>query len=105
MAPPTSRTFSLPTAGRRCDASRTGAAHRPVVGVGRADVSKLVILQTLGSILVGIAIGLTGALMATRLIASRLYGVATLDPATFLGAGFVLVSPPWQQAMFLPVEQ
>jgi ABC-type antimicrobial peptide transport system permease subunit len=38
------------------------------------------------------AIGLTGAMMATRLIASRLYGVTTLDPATFLGAAFVLVS-------------
>jgi putative ABC transport system permease protein len=65
---------------------------RMALGAGRADVSKLVILQTLGPILAGIAIGLMGALMATRLIASRLYGVATLDPATFLSAGFILVS-------------
>ena len=34
------------------------------LGAGRADVSKLVILQTLVSILVGIAIGLTGARLA-----------------------------------------
>lgn len=65
---------------------------RMALGAGPADVSKLVILQTLVSILVGIAIGLTGALTATRLIASRLYGVTPLDPATFLGAAFVLVS-------------
>jgi ABC-type antimicrobial peptide transport system permease subunit len=65
---------------------------RMALGAGRADVSKLVILQTLVSILVGIAIGLTGALTATRLIASRLYGVTPLDPATFLGAALVLVS-------------
>jgi hypothetical protein len=39
---------------------------RMALGAGRADVSKLVILQTLVSILVSIAVGLTGALTATR---------------------------------------
>jgi predicted permease len=65
---------------------------RLALGAGRTELAKLVILQTLGSTLVGIGIGLTGALAATRLIASRLYGVTALDPATFLGAAIVLVS-------------
>lgn len=65
---------------------------RVALGAGRADVSRLVILQTLASVLVGIAIGLAGALAATRLIASRLYGVTPVDPATFLGAAFLLAS-------------
>jgi putative ABC transport system permease protein len=65
---------------------------RVALGAGRTEISKLVIFQTLGSTLVGIAIGLTGALVATRFIGSRLFGVTALDPATFLGAAAILVS-------------
>jgi putative ABC transport system permease protein len=75
--------------------SGSGRQHAPAVLDGLRvprELSKLVIFQTLGATLIGIGIGLTGALMATRLIASRLFAVSALDPATFLGAAFVLVS-------------
>jgi putative ABC transport system permease protein len=36
-------------------------------------------------ILAGIALGIAGALAATRLIASLLFGVTASDPATFAG--------------------
>lgn len=65
---------------------------RVALGAGRTEISKLVIFQTLGSTVVGIGVGLASALVATRLIASRLYGVTALDPATLLGAAVILVS-------------
>ncbi|MDO8834845.1 MAG: FtsX-like permease family protein [Vicinamibacterales bacterium] len=65
---------------------------RMALGAGRAELSKLVILQTLGSTVVGIGVGLTCASVATRLIAARLYGVTALDPLTFFWAAVILVS-------------
>jgi len=41
--------------------------------------------------LVGCAIGLAGALAATRLVASLLYGVTRNDPVTFAGVSLLLV--------------
>ena len=36
--------------------------------------------------------GAAGASIVTRLVASMVYGVTPLDPATFAVAGFVLIS-------------
>ena len=65
---------------------------RVALGARRRDLTTLVISQTLGSVLGGIAAGLAGAFLATRAIGSRLYGVSPLDPATLVGAAIVLTS-------------
>jgi ABC-type antimicrobial peptide transport system permease subunit len=41
---------------------------------------------------VGITLGILGALAATRLLASMLYGVAPTDPATFTGVAALLAA-------------
>ncbi|MGH7579832.1 MAG: ABC transporter permease [Gemmatimonadales bacterium] len=63
---------------------------RIALGANRGDVLRLVLRQGMGLALLGIGIGLTGALALTRLIESQLYGVAATDPATFaLGAAIL----------------
>src|SRR6266511_1621471 len=64
---------------------------RIALGAQRSDVLSLVIGKGLKLTLLGLVIGLAGALAATRLVSNILYGVAPTDPATFTGVSFLLV--------------
>ncbi len=64
---------------------------RMALGAHRGDVLRLVVRQGLGLVLVGVAVGLVGALGLTRLIASQLYAVRPTDPATFATVAVTLV--------------
>jgi putative ABC transport system permease protein len=57
---------------------------RMALGADPSNVQRLVVRQGMQPALIGIAVGLVGALAASRLIASLLYGVSTLDPVTFV---------------------
>ncbi len=59
---------------------------RMALGAARADVLRMVLRQGLTLVALGAAIGAAGALGATRVIASELYGVTPNDPWTFAGA-------------------
>ncbi|HEY2548441.1 MAG TPA: ABC transporter permease [Candidatus Acidoferrum sp.] len=59
---------------------------RMALGAARGDVLRMVLRQGLALVGVGAVIGTAGALGATRVIASELYGVTATDPWTFLGA-------------------
>ena len=65
---------------------------RIALGAQRKRVVRLVIGQGLALTLVGIVIGLAGAYMLTRLIASLLFGVAPADPLTFTVVALVFVA-------------
>jgi ABC-type antimicrobial peptide transport system permease subunit len=39
--------------------------------------------------LAGVAVGLIGALLVTRLMSSELYGISPLDPITYVGVALV----------------
>ncbi|HKW47109.1 MAG TPA: ABC transporter permease [Gemmatimonadaceae bacterium] len=67
---------------------------RIALGAQRERVVRLVIGQGLTLTLLGIALGIAGAFMLTRLIATMLFGVAPADPLTFAGVAtmFVLVA-------------
>ena len=57
---------------------------RLALGAERADILRLVVRQGLMLAAVGIVIGLTAALLMTRLISSMLYKVGTHDLMTFV---------------------
>jgi putative ABC transport system permease protein len=65
---------------------------RVALGAARHDVRRLVVSQTLWPTLIGISVGVAAAAMLTRLVASMVYGVTPLDPATFAVGIVVLVS-------------
>ena len=56
---------------------------RMALGAQRGDVLTMVLRQGLVLSVGGVIVGVLGAVVATRLIASQLYGVEATDPATF----------------------
>ena len=65
---------------------------RIALGAARQDVRRLVVWQTLWPTLIGISVGVAAAAILTPLVASMVYGVTPLDPATFAVGVVVLVS-------------
>ena len=63
---------------------------RMALGAGRPDVLRLFMGQGMRLVLLGLVIGLGGALALTRLMASLLFGVSTTDTATFVVVAVVL---------------
>jgi putative ABC transport system permease protein len=65
---------------------------RIALGAQRADVLYLVMKEGARFSFAGIAVGLTGAFLVTRLMSSELYGVSPLDPLTYLGVALVMAA-------------
>jgi len=65
---------------------------RMALGAARARVLRLVIGQGMALALVGIAIGLVGALALTRLLGTQLYSIRPTDPVTFVGVSLLLAA-------------
>jgi predicted permease len=65
---------------------------RLALGASRRCVLRLVVGQGLGIALAGLAVGLAGALVATRVLASMLYDIRPTDPATFVGMAVLLLA-------------
>jgi predicted permease len=57
---------------------------RMALGADPGNVKRLVVRQGMRPALLGVVVGLLASLAASRLIASLLYGVSTLDPVTFV---------------------
>jgi ABC-type antimicrobial peptide transport system permease subunit len=66
-------------------------AIRVALGAGKGNVSRVVIAQALWPTMISVAVGIGAAAIATRLVASMVYGVTPLDLATFGGAAAILV--------------
>jgi len=64
---------------------------RLALGAQLSDVLKLVLSHGLKLTIIGAAIGILGAFIATRAITSVLYGVSPTDPLTFVVVGGLLV--------------
>jgi len=60
------------------------------LGARRGDVLRLILSQGTRLVLVGIAIGILGAIGLTRLMASQLFQISTTDPLTFAAVALTL---------------
>ena len=63
---------------------------RMALGARRPDVVRMVVVQGMALVAIGLAVGLATAFALTRYLASQLYEVSTADPATFLGVAVLL---------------
>jgi putative ABC transport system permease protein len=64
---------------------------RVALGASPATVVRLIIAQGMRVVTVGVAIGLAGALVASRLMTTLVYGVRVTDPLTYAGVAALLV--------------
>lgn len=63
---------------------------RIALGATRGDVLKLVVGRGFTMTCLGVGLGVLGALVVTRFLASLLFGVKPTDPLTFLGVSLIL---------------
>jgi putative ABC transport system permease protein len=83
---------------------------RAALGASRPDILALVLRQGMTLAGIGIAIGLAGAAVATRALATLLFGVRSLDPLTYIGvmlllavvAAIACAAPAWRAARVDP---
>lgn len=83
---------------------------RSALGASRANILALVVRQGMALTGLGVAIGLSGAVAATRAIATLLFGVSRFDPVTYVGVIALLVGvsaiacgvPAWRAARVDP---
>jgi predicted permease len=74
------------------------------VGAQPRDVVRSVLAQGMKPVLIGLGIGLIGALTVTRIMQSLLYQVPSTDPATFAGISLMLVAVA-TMAAYLPARR
>jgi putative ABC transport system permease protein len=77
---------------------------RIALGAAKTDILRLVVGQAMLLVAISLTIGLAGALAATRLLGSLLYGVGIRDPSTFAGIA-VLLSLVSLFAAWLPARR
>jgi putative ABC transport system permease protein len=65
---------------------------RIALGETPTRLTRTVVLQGARLVGVSLALGLTGAVLATRLLSGLLYGVSPSDPATFIGVTLALAT-------------
>lgn len=64
---------------------------RIALGAQKSDVLNMVIGQGLKMALIGLVIGIIGALALTRFLSNLLYGVTPTDPTTFAAVSLILI--------------
>src|SRR5260370_42497045 len=77
---------------------------RMALGAQMRDVLQLVVRQGMSLVLIGLGVGLAGAIALTRVIASLLFGVGAKDPLTFLAVAGLL-SVVALMACYLPARR
>jgi putative ABC transport system permease protein len=83
---------------------------RSALGASRGNILALVLRQGLTLTALGIAIGLAGAVAASRALSTMLFSVTRLDPATYLAVAALLLGvsaiacwlPAWRAARVDP---
>jgi len=65
---------------------------RMALGAQMGNVRRMILGQTLKLTLIGVGLGLAGAFVVARFLASLVFGVSTYDGATFLGVALLLIA-------------
>lgn len=65
---------------------------RLALGASRKNIFRIILGQGFRLVLVGLALGLVGALVLTRLIRSLMFGVTPNDPLTFIAVSSLLIA-------------
>ena len=65
---------------------------RMALGAQRRDIFSLVLKQGIILALIGVAIGLAGAIGLSKALASVLYGVSATDPVTFISVAVIMLA-------------
>jgi putative ABC transport system permease protein len=74
------------------------------LGARAADLVRMVVAQGLALCALGMTLGLIGAVLASRLVGSLLYGVGAVDPVTYAASALVLVAVA-SVASYLPARR
>jgi putative ABC transport system permease protein len=77
---------------------------RRALGAGTAGVMRLVLAQALGLAVLGVAIGLAGALAMSRILRSMLFGITATDTLTFVSVAAGLLAVAFV-ASYLPARR
>ena len=77
---------------------------RMALGAGSRDVLKMVLLQGVRLAIIGLAVGLTGAFAASRLLSTMLFSVKPTDPLTY-GAVTGLMALVTLAASYVPAHR
>ena len=67
-------------------------AIRKALGANRREMLGLVLAEGLGVALIGVVLGLIGALGLSRVMASYIYGITATDPLTFAATSLLLIT-------------
>ena len=77
---------------------------RMALGATRGGVLSLFVQEGLRLVLAGLAIGIAGAFVLARFLASLLYGVKPTDPLTFVAVSLILAAVALA-ACFIPARR
>ncbi len=67
-------------------------AIRMALGASRGEVVRMVLRESLGVTMAGVALGIASGLVVSRVMAGYVYGITATDPVTFVGASFLLTA-------------
>jgi len=82
------------------------------MGANRSQVLTMVLRQAMTLVVIGLAIGVSGALALARLVTRLLFGMSAIDPATFGGVCLLLTVvamlasylPAWRASRLDPIR-
>jgi putative ABC transport system permease protein len=79
-------------------------AIRVALGANRREVLRLVLREGLGVTMLGVAVGLAGALAVSRVMSGYVYGITSTDPLTFAVAPLLLTGAALL-ASYIPAQR
>ena len=77
---------------------------RIALGAQAAEILWMILRQSIGVIAAGVAVGVTGALLLSRVLSSLLFGISPVDPVTF-GTVPLLIAAVAMAACLLPARR